>query len=339
MDFKTKSFLTLSGKRGGLLGSEMYLRPEDLHFYEKIVCESRYYPAHADIDNWRDCAKNISSFIPQSTTALEYGPGERGVETKTGAIIKSLNCRNYLAVDKSRASLESALESISKIKKDIKAIGIDSDFLCDSMPTTLKRSLAIFSGCSIGNLETPILQHPPTSALTAALKTLARPVNGGWLLISSDMWLPNKRPEYYVSAYNSPFHENFNLGVLHRIAEELKITGFDPTAFFYKPVFHCQSKAILHLAFSKRKQAFFFDGVPLSIEKGQPLHLNTSFKFEENNFVACVNNAGLSVLNLWKHKKHSMRIYLLQAQACVKHFHASPIVNQDDLTDLKKCYL
>lgn len=316
MDFRKKAFLTLTGKSGGILGPEMYVRPEGISAYGRVTEEASYYLVGADRDNWDVCAKDICHFVPQGSPVMEYGPGGEETVRKAKRVINALNSASYTGVDISQSSIDDAIGAIKSIKDDIEAIGVLKDFWDQEFPISEEATLAFFAGGSIENLDVPRMSTPPRKELTTTLETLGRRTHGGWLLISIDSLQEDIEPQAYIKAYSGPANAEFNLGVFHRMKEELKI-DIDPNGFEYKPEFHKPSGAIMHMAYATKDQSFLFDGCLVEINRGDAFHLQNSFRFTEKLFIECANEASLTVLKVWKHPHASMQLYLLKDDALV----------------------
>jgi uncharacterized SAM-dependent methyltransferase len=311
MDFKAKSFLTLTHEAGGILGSEMYVRPEGISAYEKVTEDNSYYLVKADRDNWKACAKDISNFVPTGTPVMEYGPGGEEALRKVKNVIRVLNSNHYTGVDVSQTSINDALQAIKSIKADIETIGLLQNYWDQDFPISEHPTLAFFAGGSIENLDVPLLEAPPQKELTDTLSILARRTHGGWLLISFDSLQENVSTDAYVRAYSGPANAVFNLGVFYRMKEELKI-DIDPTWFKYTPCFHKPSGAVMHMACATKDQQFLFNGKNIHIHCGESFHLQNSFRFSEDFFAHCSELAGLKIIKTWKHPHTSMQLCLLQ---------------------------
>lgn len=310
MDFRTRAYLTLTKQSGGLLGAEMYV--DSLAAFSAVVKEPSYYVADADSENWAACALDIASLIPEGTPAVEYGPGGTNMYKKTLDVIEALRSKKYTGIDVNKASLDQALQAILNLKRDIEGVGINKNFWEDDFPIADKPSLAMIAGCSIENLEAPIISFPPRKELVQVLRALGHRTNGGWLLISADALDLGHSPEDYLHAYRGEAHSTFNLGVFDRIkrnfARDLDVSGFS-----YRAEFHEPSGAILHMAYATKDQTFTFCGEQLHILKEDAFHLQNSFRFTEKFFAECTQEAGMSTLRVWRHPTTSMQLYLLKA--------------------------
>lgn len=311
MDFRTKSYLTLTKQKEGILGAEMYILPQGLAAYGHVVHDANYYLAGADKDNWRVCAREILGYVPEGTPAMEYGTGDAETAQKAGDVVKALNSSRYTGVDLSKISLEQALRTISSLKQGIETIGLETDFWAKDFPVSDKPTLALFAGGAIENFEVAILNEPPRHQLTSALSTLADRTNGGWILVSADMWLPNHSANYYEKAYSGPDHSIFNLSVFQRMKEELDL-DIDPEGFSYCPSFNAASGAVQHMAYANKSQSFCFDSEQIRIKEGDAFLLQNSFRFTEKLFSTCVADAELVTEKVWTHPVSTMHLHLLR---------------------------
>lgn len=310
MDFKTRAYLTLTKQSGGLLGAEMYV--DSLDAFSAVVKDPSYYVADADSENWAACAQDIADLIPEGTPAVEYGPGGTNMYKKTLNVVEALRSKKYTGIDVNKTSLDQALQAILHLKRDIEGVGINRNFWEDDFPIADKASLAMIAGCSIENLEAPLINFPPRKELVQVLKALGRRTNGGWLLISADALDVGHSLEEYLHAYRGTAHSAFNLGVFDRIkrafARDLDVAGFS-----YRAEFHEPSGAILHMAYATKDQIITFCGERLPIFEGDAFHLQNSFRFTEKFFMDCVEESRMKTLKIWRHPKTSMQLYLLRA--------------------------
>ncbi len=311
MDFRTKSYLTLTKRREGLLGPEMYILPEGLMAYSRAIHDPDYYLAESDKDNWKACVSDLADYIPCGTPTMEYGTGDAETVQKTARVIKLLESSHYTAVDLSKTSLEMALQTITSIKKDIEAVGLEIDFWAEDFPLSNYPTLALFSGGSIANFDIPVQDSPPFQHLSEAFSILGSRTNGGWVLLSVDMWDLNRDANYYEKAYFGPDHSLFNLSIFSRMRRELD-TNIDPEGFRYFALFNNNSGAIQHMACATKSQKFLFDGEKISIVEGETFLLQNSFRFKEELFERCVERADLAIQKVWKHPGSTMRLYLLR---------------------------
>lgn len=311
MNFREKAYLTLTKQSSGILGAEMYILPEGLAAYSRIVCDANYYLSKADKQIWKNCAREIANLVPQGTPTMEYGTGDFETASKAGEIVQALNSTRYIGVDLSKDSIEQAIQKITSIKADIEAIGLEKDFWDRDFPKSDKPTLALFTGGSIGNLETPLLRAPPREELSTSLATLVNRTNNGWLLVSADMLASGQTAQRYEAAYAGPDNAIFNLGVFRRMKQELGI-NIDPDGFEYRRELNKASGAIQHMAYATKPQAFDFDGTKVAIAKGDAFHLQNSFRFTKDFFTQCAQDAGLALERTWEHPTTNMCLHLLR---------------------------
>lgn len=311
MDFKTKSLLTLTQQAGGILGQDLFLTQHALEIYGKIVeHDSNYYMARSDLHLWTTCAEQIQDYVPQGVRCIEFGPGDAKTVLKTSAIIGSLKSPTYQAVDINRNSVDQALKTVTALYQDIQAIGEEADIWQDPCLATPAPSLGIYAGGSIGNVD-GTLSSIPEPKLTLALKTLINRAGRGWLLMSVDMWLNERSPFSYVSAYQGPLHSSFNLAIFDKMGDDfgLPIGAQD---FDYDASFCAQSGAVQRKAIVKRAKNFDFAGQTIALQLGDRLHIDNSVKFKPETIEDCAGKAGLRIVKFWQHPETSMRLYLLK---------------------------
>lgn len=301
----------LSGLESGNMGPEMYANPQSLYNYEKLIWEPSYYIGQAEKDLWQDCAGIIPNYIGRGGDIVEFGPGDSEEVFKTSRVVQALDSSRYIAFDYNKEPIRQALETIKTIKNDIEAVSIQGDFWDLSFPIE-NRSTAIMAGVSIGNLPLPLMRRDPLPELSLALGHLVRKIRGGHLIFTADLRLPEFADDFYLRAYSHECHGHFNLDVLNRVAQETDIRDFDPGKFEYRCLFNEKGSQIAHLAVSTVTQNPVLAGEKFSIEAGEYLHLQNSFKFRPQILDLAIQKAGLKAEVVLGHQT-PMRLYVVKA--------------------------
>jgi hypothetical protein len=101
------------------------------------------------------------------------------------------------------------------------------------------------------------------------------------------------------------------------MAHELPITGLDPEAIAYDPVWVKESSQLGHTGVALKDMTVSvsapeFQG-SIEIQKGDRFHLKNSFKYRDDFFLSCVDQAGFVPLNSWSHPEKPLRLFLIEA--------------------------
>lgn len=281
-----------------------------------LVCQHNddYYIPSAEICLIQQAAKDIPFFVPQGTSNIEFGIGTtESLDRKTMPILTALGTRKYIAVDFCLSYLKGAIGFFSK-KADIQFVSHLSDFFQDkSEALSSTQSIGTMLGCTIGNIYNPILSCP-RHAVIEYLKSFSAMTKHGWLLISIDT---NQDDASLINMYSSPLHNSCMMTPLERIARELPTSDFDPTLFVNDPLWFPETSLVAQTVRATESQSFLLDGQPLSVKKGQNLHIMNSYKFTQAFFESCCDQAGLDVVNVWHHET-PIKLYLLKDRNPIK---------------------
>lgn len=253
-------------------------------------------------------SREIGDILPTGIRVIELGPGTiEAFNAKTLPILQGLQSSECTIVDESSAFLQKISTSASLA--DLKINAVQDDFFTGEHPYYNDNSdnLICMFGSIISNIINPLSNVLPEKALTESLHALSRATNEGWLLLGFDADQNGDRVRSYYKA-----HGLFQLNVFYRMAVDLPIGGeFDPKAFDYEADWRSASGQLAHIAVAKREMSFSIAGQPLSVSKGQRLHIKNSYKFSEEFFSHCCQQAGLDVIKIWSDTS-SAKIFLLE---------------------------
>ena len=110
---------------------------------------------------------------------------------------------------------------------------------------------------------------------------------------------------YLHAAYNDAagVTAKFKLNILRRINRELGAT-FDLSKFRHRAFFNDEAGRIeMHLE-SVCAQQVVVDGVTIDVERGETIHTECSYKYEEERLDSVVRAAGFEVRKLWTDANH-----------------------------------
>lgn len=129
------------------------------------------------------------------------------------------------------------------------------------------------------------------------------------------MKLPHLRGCFYTRAYRHECHARFNLGVLHRVAEETDIRNFDPRRFGYRPTFNEAAAQVGHMAISQTTQRPILAGERFRLEAGEGLLLQSSFKLRPHVLGLALRRAGIEVVSWIPDETTPLRLYVVRERA------------------------
>lgn len=220
-------------------------------------------------------------------------------------IIRELESKHCTLVDESIAFLKQIVGSA--LTKGIKIEPIVDDFFANEDAYLDGQALICSFGSTISNIVNPVSAELPQEALVDSLSKMALAANKGWMLIGFDSDHDGERIKNYFKK-----HALFQLNIFDRMVAELPIKGdFDPKAFTYKPEWVAASGQLAHIAIVNRDINFHVGKTPISLKKGQRLHIKNSYKFTPAFFECCCKLAGLEVVKAWSDDS-SAKVYLLK---------------------------
>ncbi|MGE0109831.1 MAG: L-histidine N(alpha)-methyltransferase [Bdellovibrionales bacterium] len=285
-----------------------------------------YYMPTADNDLIQEALLSIDNLIPRKTSIVDFGIG--GIAAFNAHIrpfLEKLSSHSYIGLD----FCEDYLLAVKKAVSPSSAFSVTTheiDFFNPSIKqVTSQPALGIMTCGTIGNMYGTLNDSSVKNNLTQALRTISSLTKNGWLLLSVDT---NQKEESLVQGYDTPIMARLFLTVLHRMNKELPVEGFDSSLFKYVPEWHADLQLLAHVAYATDSQDFTLGNHTLHIEKGTRLHLLNSYKFTQDFFESCCDNANLEILSTWHHKSPT-KLYLLEDRANPYH-----LVKEQGMQDL-----
>jgi len=276
------------------------------------ACEDKTLSAHGNMVNaetnlLRKVAETIDDYVPLHTTLVELGPGTpTAFKNKTLPLIHKLQTTNCVLVDESMAFLKQIIAS-DHLGKTLRIKSLVDDFFESEDNYFDDCALVCSFGSTISNFLGPISHEVPTSVLVNGLTRMAQAARNGWMLVAFDSDYDGKN----LKSFYKGQQELFQMNIFDRMAAELSIEGdFDPKAFDYDPEWIPSSGQLAHIALVTRDMNFKMKGLPISLKKGQKLHLKNSYKYTPAFFEECCSKAGLEIVTSWSDESPS-KIYLL----------------------------
>ena len=282
----------------------------DTFLWEKIVKSgSDYYVPEADSSLMHLAREELARFIPEGTPYADFGVGgQSSFERYAKPTMELLKSKSYIGVDFD----QNTLNRIKAIEPQLNGINITPVCLDFFKPTDLIVSktpaLGVMNGVTLGNMYGALSDYDVKGTLVAALKYLSQLTAYGWLLVSIDT---NQDEESLLKMYLTPLNSHLNIASIPRMAAQLPVTNFDPSLFIYKPEWRPEQQLIAHLATATEDQDFELGEYPISVKRGDRMHMFNSYKFRQDSFEDCCPKAGLEIEKSWTHKTGVM-LYLLK---------------------------
>jgi L-histidine Nalpha-methyltransferase len=298
----------------GLRATPKRLSPKFLYddvgsaLFEAITHLPEYYPTRAETDILREWGWEMVRLLDAPLDFLELGSGSA---VKTRILIEEAlrvqRTLRYSPIDISDDALRSSSQNLvdSYPGLSVRAYAGDYFDVLGSGELRLQRkTLAMFMGSNIGNYE-------PAEArrILALLARVLRPGDG--LLLGTDL---KKDRATLELAYDDPAGVTaaFDRNVLSRINREL---GGDFSVRDFEHVVHydegrgsvdsfLEAGRDMHVTLAEI-------GVYLTFERGERIHVESSYKFSDVDIAALAAGAGFRVAQSWTDGAEAFSVSLL----------------------------
>jgi dimethylhistidine N-methyltransferase len=278
-------------QRPKALDSKYFYDARGAALFERICEQPAYYIPRLEMAILRQHAAAIALLAGESVQLVELGSGA-GVKTRI--LLEALrHVAAYVPVDIAREQLQAVA---NRLRHDFPRLAVRP--LCADFTAELRlphheqgmRPLVFFPGSTVGNFA-------PREArrLLAGLRLLAGA--SGAVLLGLDL---KKDPEVLHRAYNDEDGATaaFNLNLLARANRELGadfvLERFRHYAF-YNPVAGRIEMTLLSLA----RQTVTIGVHEFTLDVGEPIVTEYSYKYTPSEFATLAASAGLLVTRLW----------------------------------------
>ncbi|HWF43823.1 MAG TPA: L-histidine N(alpha)-methyltransferase [Candidatus Kapabacteria bacterium] len=279
--------------------------------FEQITTLDEYYLTRSELTILREHLPEIARQIGPEALVIEFGTGS-GLKTKL--LLEALERPSaYVPIDISREQLiDASLELVERFPNlEVWPVCADytQSFTVPKPRNSSKRTVVFFPGSTIGNFT-------PQEA-TSFLQSIAN-LGDVSLLIGVDLV---KSSTILNAAYNdSPgVTAAFNRNLIQRINREFKLDGtlneipldnFDHYAYFNEQ----ESRIEMHLV-SNPEQHWVLDGQNISIERGEHIITEYSYKYTPNRFEALLRDGGFEPRRSWSDRDNFFALYCCDVKA------------------------
>ncbi len=273
--------------------------------FDKICTLDEYYPTRTELHIMQSNIDDIAGRFGDNVLLIEYGSGS---SLKTRILLDRLrDLSGYIPIDISKEHL---LHSASELKKqypDLNVLPVCADYtkqfnLPDNADAGARR-VVYFPGSTIGNFH-------PEEAIDF-LRTISKVISrNGLLLLGIDL---KKDPIVLHRAYNDRqgVTAMFNLNSLVRANRELG-TNFRTDLFKHYAFFNpSPGRVEMHLI-SLEDQKVRLNGTTVSIEQGESIHTECSYKYTLHEFEQLAAKAGFRVDHVWTDEDDMFSVQLLK---------------------------
>lgn len=299
----TRDVLAGLGAAAKTLSPKYFYDERGSRLFEDITDLPEYYLTRTEIGILRANRAALARTVGDGGCLIEYGSG---ASVKVRLLLDACSPAAYVPVDISGAHLTEAARAIHA-DYGIAVYPTLADYSAPfelPEPVADLRRVAFFPGSSIGNFD-------PAAAL-AFLEGVAEVVGaGGWLAIGVDT---KKDPGVLHRAYNdaSGVTAAFNRNVLAHINATVG-ADFDPAAFEHEAVYNEPAGRIEMYLVASREHEVTVAGERIGFARGERLHTENSYKYDEDEFVAMAARAGFECVHTWLDERRYFMVAALRA--------------------------
>ena len=261
----------------------------------EAICElPEYYPTRTEAAIFDARASAIAQSVGRGATLIDLGAGNC---TKAARLFLVLQPEQYVPID---ISVDFMHEAVARLQQqfpkiEMTAIGMDFSTALE-LPDAVRaeKRLFFYPGSSIGNF-TP----REASAFLQRLRNACR-INGradGGILIGVDLV---KTSATLDAAYDDALGVTacFNLNLLNHL-NRLLDADFDVRKWQHRGFFNPEASRVeMHLE-ARVNHTVRWQGGQRRFERGESIHTENSYKYTQKQFVALLQDAGFSDVQIW----------------------------------------
>lgn len=274
------------------LPSKYFYDARGSELFERICEQPEYYLTRVELAILREHIGEIADAIGPDALLMEYGSGS-GVKTRL--LLRHLRSPvAYVPVEIAREALLASVAGLAAEFPHIEMLPVCADF---TQPLVLpratrhvRRTVAFFPGSTIGNFETE-------EALKLLRQLREQIGRNGAALIGVDL---KKDRADLEAAYNDAagVTAEFTLNLLARCNRELA-ADFDLAAFRHRARWNALAGRIETHILSLREQSVRIGSESFRFDAGEPMLVEYSCKYSQEEFARLAARAGLRVGGVW----------------------------------------
>lgn len=277
---------------------------EGSRLFERICELPEYYPTRTELGILERSVGEMAGLAGSGAEIVEFGAGSL---RKVRLLLAAFDApARYLPIDISGEYLRDAAAVLRRefAALEVRPIVADYTQALDLPPVAgAGRRIGFFPGSTIGNFT-------PAEAL-AFLERAGRVLRGGALVLGADLV---KDPRVLHAAYNDAqgVTAAFNLNLLVRANRELG-ANFVPARFAHCAFYNApQARIEMHLVARERHEVAL-GGQRFTIEEGETLHTENSYKFTVEGLRALAAQAGFRPGPVWTDPDRLFSVHWLHA--------------------------
>jgi L-histidine N-alpha-methyltransferase len=276
--------------------------------FEAITHLPEYYLTAAETEILREWGWEIVRMLEEPVDFLELGSGS-AVKTRLliGEALRAQKALTYSPIDISIDALRSSSMTLVESFRGLSVRAYAGDYFAVLASNVLRfgrRVLAMLMGSNIGNY-TPADAKALVKLIGGALR------RGDGLLLGTDR---KKDARTLERAYDDPTGVTaaFNKNLLGRINRELGGT-FDVRSFRHVARYDEERGCVDSFLEAARAQRVWIEalGKTFRFGKGERIHTESSYKFDDGDVAALAAGAGFNVSHVWHDRERRFSVHLL----------------------------
>jgi dimethylhistidine N-methyltransferase len=291
-------------RRPKSIGAKFLYDETGCRLFDEICSLDEYYLTRTETRILRENIAEICALFGPACRLVEFGSGSN---VKTRILLDHLQApAAYVPVDIALEQLLRCSAQLARLYPGLCVSPVCADFTTafalPETPGPVRRTVAFFPGSTIGNLEPADAEHffRRISQLCGA---------DGGLLVGVDL---KKDRLTLERAYNDSrdVTARFNLNLLTRINRSLG-AGIRPEKFRHHAFYNEEFGRIeMHLV-SLAEQTIQLNGSTLSIQEGEHIVTEHSYKYSVDEFAELAGRSGWAVKRLWTDPANLFSVHYL----------------------------
>jgi uncharacterized SAM-dependent methyltransferase len=311
----------LAGVQQNCLAGYLYGEPhyagdpvDGARYFDAILTDCpAYYVQKEEAELVREYSADIAALLPKNSTIIEMGPGPLcSVEKKTLPLIAQIDPDAYFCVDTCDEYNHATVTFLNKHFPNIASNSLLADFFVPDLSFVgVEGRVGVCFGGTLLNI-TPVKTENFLQALTRHLAIWSTTIGqNGYLLITQDL---NQDEGDLLAAYKNPENEVFIRNVLHRVQRDLRTGNWSAEAWEHS-VNWKKNHGRLDIGFiSKYNQSLMLDKQQYAVQEGQYMHVVSSYKIPELNFIYAAKAAGMKLIKTFKqaNNRHCLHLFRIE---------------------------
>jgi dimethylhistidine N-methyltransferase len=287
------------------ISSKYFYDARGSDLFEQICDLPEYYLTRTELSILTRHVDEIAAAIGPSPLLVEYGSGS-GIKTRL--LLAALeSVVGYVPIEISQSALDASVAALAQQFPQVDMLPLCADFTTTlALPAARRRHRCValfFPGSTLGNFE--------TREAIGLLRTMRSEIGpDGAAVIGIDL---KKDRATIEAAYNDSagVTRDFTLNLLTRMNRELA-ADFDLAQFRHRAVYNSMAGRIETHIVSRVEQQVRVDGHRVAFAAEEPMLVEYSYKYSQDDFERMAARAGLRVDRTWTDSEQLFSIQLLR---------------------------